>query len=234
MTEAISGVGVVIVGAGRSQRIGTDKIFSSLADKPLLAWSVDICQNCELIDQIVIVLSRRNLEVGIELTAKRAWSKVMKVCLGGRRRQDSVKFGLKQLRNCGLVIIHDAARPFLSHNLIHNGLKAVKKTGSASAAVPVKDTIKLGDEHMLVNETLDRRRLWTIQTPQVFRFDIIAEAHAKVSDDVTDDAGLVERLGYKVALYMGSYHNMKVTTSEDWTLAEAIAKERESASRHRV
>jgi 2-C-methyl-D-erythritol 4-phosphate cytidylyltransferase len=234
MTKVSSRVGVVIVGAGRSKRIGTDKIFVPLADRPLLAWSVDICQNCELVDQIVIVLSKENLVLGTELTTKRCWSKVIKVCVGGRRRQDSVKLGLKQLGNCDVVIIHDGARPFLSHSLVYNGLKAVEKTGSASAAVPVKDTIKRSDEYMMVGETLDRKKLWSIQTPQVFRFDIITEAHAKVTSDVTDDASLVERLGYKVTLYRGAYDNIKITTSEDWILAEAIAQERVSAGRHRI
>jgi 2-C-methyl-D-erythritol 4-phosphate cytidylyltransferase len=229
MTKVSSRVGVVIVGAGRSKRIGTDKIFVPLADRPLLAWSVDRCQNCELVDQIVIVLSKKNLALGTELTTKRCWSKVIKVCVGGRRRQDSVKLGLKQLGNCDVVIIHDGARPFLSHSL-----KAVEKTGSASAAVPVKDTIKLSDEHMMVSETLDRKKLWSTQTPQVFRFDIITEAHAKITTDVTDDASLVERLGYKVTLYRGAYDNIKITTSEDWILAEAIAQERVSAGRHRI
>ena len=205
-----------------------------MADKPLLAWSVDLCQSCELVDQIVIVLGERNLALGKELATNRGWSKVVKVCLGGRRRQDSVRLGLEQLKGCNTAIIHDGARPFLTHELISNGLKAVAKTGAASAAVPVKDTIKLSDAQMIVSETLDRKKLWAIQTPQVFSFDIITEAHAKVVEDVTDDASLVERLGHKVTLYRGSYHNIKVTTSEDWILAEAIAKERECASRHRV
>jgi len=234
MTAVFSRTGVIIVGAGTGRRIGKDKIFLPLADKPLLAWSVDICQHCELIDQIIIVLNERNLKLGAELTAQRGWSKVAEVCLGGQRRQDSVKLGLKVLKNCTLVIIHDGARPFLTHGLIHNGLKAVEKTGAASAAVPVKDTIKLSDDHLVVSETLERRKLWAIQTPQIFSFDIITEAHEKVADDVTDDASLAERLGYKVKLYRGSYQNIKVTTPEDWILAEAIAQERESANRNRI
>ncbi|MBM3149621.1 MAG: 2-C-methyl-D-erythritol 4-phosphate cytidylyltransferase [Chloroflexi bacterium] len=221
----MSHVGAVVVGAGSGQRMGEDKIFLSLVNKPLLAWSVDICQDCELIEQIVIVLSNSNLRLGKELVAKRGWSKVVKVCLGGRRRQDSVWRGLKWLKNCDVVIIHDGARPFLTHDLVHNGLKAVQETGVAAAAVPVKDTIKLAD-NLMVNQTLERQRLWAVQTPQVFRFDIIVQAHEKVSEDVTDDTSMVEQMGYRVKLYEGSYQNIKITTPEDWTLAEAIAKER--------
>ncbi|MBM4453198.1 MAG: 2-C-methyl-D-erythritol 4-phosphate cytidylyltransferase [Chloroflexi bacterium] len=233
MTEIVSHVGVVIVGAGSGQRMGTDKIFLHLADKPLLAWSVDICQDCEMVEQIVIVLSASNLKSGKDLVTKRGWSKVVKVCLGGRRRQDSVRQGLKGLKNCDVVIIHDGARPFLTHDLIHNGLKAVQETGAAASAVPVKDTIKVAD-NLIVSQTLERQHLWAVQTPQVFRFDVIAQAHEQVTDDVTDDASLVERLGHKVRLYKGSYQNIKITTPEDWTLADAIAREREGASRHRL
>ncbi|MBM3166262.1 MAG: 2-C-methyl-D-erythritol 4-phosphate cytidylyltransferase [Chloroflexi bacterium] len=233
MTEIVSHVGVVIVGAGSGRRMGGDKIFLSLAHKPLLAWSVDTCQDCEMVEQIVIVLSASNLKSGKDLVTKRGWSKVVKVCLGGRRRQDSVRQGLKGLKNCDVVIIHDGARPFLTHDLIHNGLKAVQETGAAASAVPVKDTIKVAD-NLIVSQTLERQHLWAVQTPQVFRFDVIAQAHEQVTDDVTDDASLVERLGHKVRLYKGSYQNIKITTPEDWTLADAIAREREGASRHRL
>ena len=226
MKDKFSRVGVVIVGAGTSQRMGTDKVLLPLGDKPLLAWPVDICQNCEPIDQIVIVLNKSNLNSGEDLITERGWSKVVKVCLGGKRRQDSVKRGLEKLEGCAWVIIHDAARPFLTQEMIEDGLEAAWRTGAAAAAVQVKDTIKLSDDEGVVNETLDRKRLWIVQTPQVFRFDIITAAYEKIADDVTDDAGLVERLGYKVRLYSGSYMNIKITTTEDLALAEVIIKGR--------
>ena len=221
--------GAVIVGAGNSQRMGIDKVFLALADKPLVAWSVDICQSCELIDQIAIVLNERSLDLGHELVAQRRWSKVVEVCLGGKRRQDSVRQGLKELDNCQWVVIHDCARPFLTAVLIRDGLKAAQETGAATAAVPVKDTIKLGTDDCLVVETLARERLWSVQTPQVFQFDIIDRAHEQIKDNVTDDASMVERLGYKVKLYMGSYNNIKITTSEDIIYAEAIARAKSDA-----
>jgi 2-C-methyl-D-erythritol 4-phosphate cytidylyltransferase len=197
-----------------------------LAGKPLLAWSVDVCQNCELLSQIVIVLNESNLDSGRNLVAERGWSKVVGVCLGGERRQDSVRQGLKELKRCDWVVIHDGARPFLTLDLLRDGLEAARGTGAATAAVPVKDTIKVGDDNEMVRETLYRQRLWAVQTPQVFRFDIITRAHGQVTDEVTDDATLAERLGYEVKLYMGSYHNIKITTPEDLALAEIVVKDR--------
>jgi len=215
--------GVVIVGAGSSQRMGRDKVFISLAGKPLLAWSVDACQSCKLVDQIAIVLNETKLDLGRKLAAERGWSKLVEICGGGKRRQDSVRQGLNELEDCDWIIIHDAARPFLTADLISDGLEAAQATGAAVAAVPIKDTIKLGSSDMMVSKTLSRQELWAIQTPQIFRFDIIAEAHEQITEEVTDDAGMVEQLGRKVKLYMGSYNNIKITTPEDVALAELIA-----------
>ena len=226
MKHTVSQAGAVIVGAGSSQRLGADKVFLPLAGKPLLAWSVDVCQNCELLSQIVIVLNESNLDSGRNLVAERGWSKVVGVCLGGERRQDSLRQGLKELKRCDWVVIHDGARPFLTLDLIRDGLEAARGTGATTAAVPVKDTIKVGDDNEMVRETLHRQRLWAVQTPQVFRFDIITRAHGQVTDEVTDDATLAERLGYEVKLYMGSYHNIKITTPDDLALAEIVVKER--------
>jgi 2-C-methyl-D-erythritol 4-phosphate cytidylyltransferase len=220
----MSQTGVVIAGAGSSQRMGVDKVFVSLSGKPLLAWSVDVCQSCELVSQIVIVLNENKLDLGQRLAAERGWSKVVEVCPGGKRRQDSVRQGLSKLKGCDWVIVHDGARPFLTLELIRDGLEAAQATGAAVAAVPVKDTIKLGDSDLMVRETLNRQELWAAQTPQVFRFDIITTAHEQVKDDVTDGASMVEHLGYKVKLYMGSYGNIKITTPEDLALAEVIAR----------
>lgn len=226
MNQVSSHIEAVIVSAGTGQRMGADKAFLPLAGKPLLAWSVDVCQNCELISQIVIVLNESNLDSGHKLVVERGWSKVVEVCPGGKRRQDSVRQGLKRLKACDWVIIHDGARPFLTLTLIQDGLEAARDTGAAVAAVLVKDTIKLGDDGGIVRETLPRQQLWAVQTPQVFRFDIITKAYAQVTDEVTDDASLVERLGYKVKLYMGDYNNIKVTTPQDLALAEVIARNR--------
>jgi len=226
MKSRMPKTGVVIVGAGSSQRMGRDKVFISLAGKPLLAWSVDFCQTCKLVDQIAIVLDEAKLDLGRKLAAERGWSKVLEICAGGKRRQDSVRQGLNELEDCDWVVIHDSARPFLTTDLIRDGLEAAQVTGAAVAAVPIKDTVKLGGSDMMVSKTLNRQELWAVQTPQVFRFDIIAEAHEQIKEDVTDDASMVEHLGRKVKLYMGSYNNIKITTPEDLALAELIAGKR--------
>jgi len=219
-----SKLGVVIVAAGTAQRMaGINKLFAPLRGKPLLAWSVDTCQGYSLVQQIVLVLNDKDLARGQKLKGERGWSKV-NLCPGGSRRQDSVREGLKQLRDCDLVLIHDGARPFLTSDLIEDGLKIAEQTGAALAAVPVKDTIKLANGERLVGETLQRDRLWAAQTPQIFRFDMITMAYENLIVEITDDATAVELSGYKVQLYMGDYQNIKVTTTEDLELACIIAK----------
>ena len=218
-----SKLGVVAVAAGTSQRMaGINKLFASLKGKPLLTWSVDTCQRYSLVQHIVLVLNDEDLAQGQKLKKERGWSKVT-LCPGGARRQDSVIEGLKQVKNCDLVMIHDGARPFLTLHLIEDGLKAVGENKAAIAAVPVKDTIKLATDEKLVVETLQRENLWAAQTPQIFSFDMITRAYTNLAAEVTDDATAIERLGYKVQLYMGDYKNIKVTTTEDLALARIIA-----------
>jgi len=220
-----SGIGIIIVAAGKAERMGaTGKILAPLGGKPVLAWPVDICQQNDLVEQIVITLNNNNLKQGQKLKEERAWSKAA-ICLGGARRQDSVKEGLHKLKYCDWVIIHDGARPFLTLDLIQNGLEAAKETGAAVAAVPVKDTIKFADDHGLVTETPQRNKLWIAQTPQIFSFDVINEAYRKLITEVTDDVAAVKLLGCEVKLYPGNYSNIKITTPEDLALAEIIVQD---------
>ena len=221
-------VGAVIVAAGWSQRMGgVDKMLALLGGKPVLAWAVDVFQQCKLIDQIVVVVSKQSLGRCQRLVAERGWSKVTDVCVGGRRRQDSVAAGLSRLNRCQWVIIHDGARPLVTEGLIEQGLKVAAETGAAIAVVPVTDTIKVAGDDRVVQQTLPRGNLWAVQTPQVFRFDIITEAYRRVKAEVTDDASLVEQLDYKVKLYMGSYDNIKITTPDDLALAEILRHKHE-------
>lgn len=220
-------VGAVIVAAGSSQRMGgINKVMAPLGGKPVLARVIDTFQKCRSIDQIVVVLSKQNLKTGEQLVAEQGWSKVTDVCLGGRRRQDSVVAGLSRLNHCHWVVIHDGARPLLTEDLICQGLTEARETGAAVAAVPVTDTIKMAGDDRLVQQTPPRHKLWAVQTPQVFRFDIIAEAYRQAKQDVTDDATPVEQLGYRVKLYMGSYGNIKITTPHDLVLAEWLLQHR--------
>ena len=218
-------LGAVIVAAGTSRRmVGINKLFAPLKGKPLLAWSVDTCQRCRMVRQIVLVLNSRDLARGQRLKKERGWSKVT-LCGGGARRQDSVREGLSRIENSDWVLIHDGARPFLTPDLIKDGLKTARETGAAIAAVPVKNTIKLASGENLVRETLKRDRLWAAQTPQTFSLDIITRACEDLTAEVTDDSTAVERLGHMVKLYMGDYRNIKVTTREDLALARVIAGE---------
>ena len=216
-------VGVVIAAAGSSQRMGgVDKVFALLSGRPVLARVLDAFQGCSLIDQIVVVLSEPNLKRGKQLTAEQGWSKVSDVCVGGRRRQDSVAAGLKRLSNCHWVVIHDGSRPLVTVDLINRGLEAAGETGAAVAAVPVTDTIKVAGDDRIVRQTPPRQNLWAVQTPQVFDIEIITEAYSRWFGDVTDSASLVEQLGCGVKIYMGSYDNIKITTPDDLALAEVL------------
>lgn len=220
-------VGAIVVAAGTSRRMGgVDKIFTQIAGKPLLAHTVEVFQRCPSIDQVVIVLSEDKMEEGQRLAEEHRWSKVVEVCPGGVRRQDSVWEGLKRLSGCRWVVIHDGARPCLGVDLIERGLEEARQSGAAIAATPVKDTIKVVSQSF-VEETPVRHSLWAVQTPQVFRFDIIREAYRKAQGEVTDDATLVEKLGYEVKVYPGSDSNIKVTTPEDLSFAETILRSRE-------
>ena len=200
---------------------GIDKVFAPLGGKPALAHVLDAFQSCNSIDQIVVVVSKENLERCRKLIAREGWSKPIEVCAGGKRRQDSVAAGLNQLNNCDWVVIHDGARPLITRDLIERGLKEAQETGAAVAAIPVTDTIKVAGGDRIVHQTPPRQNLWAVQTPQVFRFGIISEAYKQAKGEVTDDASLVEQLGYKVKLYMGAYDNIKITTSYDLLIAEA-------------
>ena len=219
----------MIAAAGSSQRMGgLDKLFALLGGKPALARVIDTFQKCPSIDQIVVVLSQPNLKQGEQLASEQKWPKVTDICPGGERRQDSVIAGLNRLKDCGWVIIHDGARPFVTEKLIEQGLEIAQETGAAIAAVPVTDTIKIAGSDQIVQGTPPRNNLWAVQTPQVFRFDIISEAYRQLKYEVTDDARAVEQMGIKVKIYMGAYDNIKITNPDDLALAEILWRKRGS------
>jgi 2-C-methyl-D-erythritol 4-phosphate cytidylyltransferase len=215
-------VGAIVVAAGESRRMGgVDKIFVPLMGQPLIAYSLKALNELPQVDDIVLVLSSASVERGRRLVEANGWRKVRDVCIGGQRRQDSVQRGLERLPDSEWVIVHDGARPFIDADMVLQGLAEARQTGAAIAVVPVKDTIKEARDG-LVSHTLPRDRLWAVQTPQVFRRELLEEAHRRISDDVTDDASMIERLGGKVRIFAGSYYNIKVTTPEDLPIAEAI------------
>jgi 2-C-methyl-D-erythritol 4-phosphate cytidylyltransferase len=221
-------VGAIVTAAGASRRMnGVDKIMARLGSRPVLSWSVEVLQRNPLVDRIVLVNSQSNLEPVQCLVNENKWSKVVKVCLGGLRRQDSVAAGLRSLNDCEWIIIHDGARPFLTRELIDQGLEAAIETGAAVAALPVSDTIKLAGNDNLVIETPPRAHLWAVQTPQVFRYSIIKAAYKQAAGNVTDDAMLVEQCGNQVKIYPGSLDNIKITTPRDLAIAEMLVKKYE-------
>jgi 2-C-methyl-D-erythritol 4-phosphate cytidylyltransferase len=218
-------VAAIIAAAGDSQRMGgVDKMFAPISGRPVLARVIDTFQKCRSIDQIIIVMNSKNLDECRRLAARESWSKVTDICPGGKQRQDSVAEGLKHLKYAAWVVIHDGARPLVTIDLIEKGLDAAKETGAAVAALPVTDTIKVAGADDIVRQTLPRQNLRAVQTPQVFRIDVIQNTYRHVFGDVTDDASLVERAGYKVKLYPGSYDNIKITSPADLASAEALWK----------
>jgi len=221
--EKKQATGAVIVAAGSSQRMnGMDKVFAPLGEKTVLARVIDVFQECDSVDQIVVVLSEENISKGEQMAAEGKWSKVTEICRGGERRQDSVMAGLNELSGCEWVVIHDGARPFVTGEMIKQGLEGAQETGAAIAAVPVTDTIKLAGDDKVVQGTPPRQSLWAVQTPQVFRFDIITKAYRQWKYEATDDARVVEQLGYSVKLYMGSYQNIKITNPDDLIIAGVL------------
>ena len=218
-------VGAVIVAAGRSTRMGgVDKTFAPILGRPLVAHTLDRFESSSLIDQIVLVLAEDSLEQGRKLVEERDYEKVAHVCAGGQRRQDSVRNGLELLSPCDWVMVHDGARPCLDDAMLQRGLAAAAACGSAVAGVPVKDTIKLVTPDQMVKDTPDRSQLWAAQTPQIFRYDLLLGAHQTCTQDVTDDAAMVESLGHPVKMFFGSYENIKVTTTDDLVIAETFLK----------
>ena len=221
-------VGAIIAAAGQSRRFGEgDKLFAPLAGRPLILHTLIAFEVCRAVDRVVLVLAAESLERGRRLVEAAGFDKVAAVCPGGPRRRDSVRLGLEALGECRWVVVHDGARPLVTAALIEAGLAAAAETGAAIAAVPVTDTLKEATEDGLITRTLDRHNLWAAQTPQVFAYELLCEAHrlADAVGDATDDAALVEALGRRVKVFPGSPRNLKVTTAADLALAQALLAE---------
>lgn len=226
---------MVIVAAGRSSRMGgVDKQVALLGGEAVIAHSLRVFEEMDVVGSIVLVMSAENLHEGKGVVEAGGFSKVVGVVAGGERRQDSVKIGLDLLAGGEdgapeFVAVHDGARPFIDSEMVERGLTVAQKIGAAIAAVPVKDTIKMAP-HRVVTETPDRDGMWAVQTPQMFRFDVLKTAHEMTSDDVTDDASMVESVGGLVAVFEGSNDNIKLTTPEDMELAALIYERRKGGS----
>jgi 2-C-methyl-D-erythritol 4-phosphate cytidylyltransferase len=219
-------VGAVIVAAGSSSRMGgVDKTFAPLLGSPLIAHTVERFESFPEVNEIVVVLAEESVGKGRDLAATRGWHKVTRVCAGGARRQDSVFNGLMALAQCDLVLVHDGARPCLDEATLERGIASAAVTGASVAGVPVKDTIKRVSADLTIEDTPKRSGLWQAQTPQIFRYDLLLEAHRVCRADVTDDAAMVESMGHQVRMFEGTYENIKVTTAGDLAIAETFLRQ---------
>jgi len=221
---------VIIVAAGRGKRMGTsiNKQFLIINNKPILYYSLNTFSKCDLIDGIILVCAEDEIEYcKKEIVEKYKIDKVLKIVAGGEERQDSVYNGLKAIKDCEIVLIHDGARPFVTEEIIKNGINYAKAYGACTCGVMPKDTIKIKDKEGFSYDTPNRDNLFIVQTPQFFKYDLILKCHQKLSltdKKVTDDTMVAEYCGNKVYLYNGSYDNIKITTSEDLYIAEKIVK----------
>lgn len=218
----------IIVAAGASRRMGgRDKLWIPLAGRPILARTVDALATSPLISTLILVLNPDRFEDARTVCSREGWQKINALVSGGARRQDSVRAGLEKLAEIApetrWVMIHDGARPLVTQEILEAGLRAAQEHQAAVAAVPVKDTIKIVQDG-LIQATPPRAQLWAVQTPQVFAFSLIYQAHRAqtAQTEFTDDAALLESLGKPVAIFPGSYTNLKITTQEDLLIAKAL------------
>ena len=243
---------VVAAGVGRRMGAGVNKVLLPLGDKPLLAHSLEILDASSRIDRVVVVTRAEDMGAVQSLVAERGVRKAIgQIVLGGAERFDSVLAGLnflaqdppahgrpfdpstgsgqRKLRTPPeAVLIHDAARPFLTHRMIEDTLAALDRWVGAIVGVPSRDTVKEVDDQHAIVTTLDRTRLWMAQTPQTFRFEPLLEAYRNYQPPPypTDDAFLLERRGERLLTVEGSHDNIKITTSEDLHVAEALLQRR--------
>ena len=226
-------VAAVIPAAGQGKRMGggTVKQFLPLKGKPILAHTLDVFEAASAITEVVLVVSEDYVAAcQKDIVQRYRLKKVRRIVVGGAERQHSVYNGLLALdKSVDLVVVHDAARPLITPDLLNWAVSEAWERGSVVMAVPVKDTIKVVGATGLIHDTPERRRLWAAQTPQIFPYGVLLGAYEKARREAfvgTDDASLVERLGQAVHVIEGSPENMKITTPEDLLLAEMILERR--------
>jgi 2-C-methyl-D-erythritol 4-phosphate cytidylyltransferase len=219
----------LIAAAGRGRRMGAErpKVFLPLHGVPLLAHTLRRFEDCPSISEILPLVPEEEVRFCAGLVRESGFRKIPRVLAGGPERQDSVSIGLKAVSVADFVLVHDGARPFVSRALIEGLLREAERWGAVGAALPVADTLKEVSPEGEILQTLDRSRYWVMQTPQCFRYDLIARAHTQAREEgfsATDDAALVERMGVPVRVFPGSRLNIKIATPEDMILAEALFK----------
>lgn len=221
----------IVLAAGRGSRMGTktQKQYLDIHGKPVLYYSLRAFQESSVIDEVILVVGKGQEEYcRREIVENYNFEKVKRIVEGGSERYESVWNALREIRPEGYVFIHDGARPFVTESIICRTFDAARAYGGCVAAMPVKDTIKVADEEEFAKETPDRNFLWQIQTPQVFRVNLVRDAYALLMESgetaVTDDAMVVEQILHcPIKLVRGSYRNIKITTPEDLLVAEVFA-----------
>lgn len=208
---------------------GADKAFLSLGTKPVLAYSLLAFEGCQDIDEMILVVRKDRLEAARGMVQMFGCSKVKKVVAGGATRQKSVTNGLAQVdaSETKIVSVHDGARPCVTPALISETVKAAKRNGSGVAAVKITDTVKEVERGLTISSTVDRTKLWAVQTPQSFKLDLLMNAFENVKKKklkVTDEASAVEHIGESVRLVPASFGNVKITNPDDLQLASALLK----------
>jgi 2-C-methyl-D-erythritol 4-phosphate cytidylyltransferase len=224
-------VNAIVVAAGKGERMGTllPKPFLPLCGLPLFIWTLRHLEQSSQIHRVIIVIAPEREGLCQELLATHgAFRFSITLTHGGQERQDSVRLGLTALEpDCDVVVIHDAARPFVTKSIIDQSIEVAATHGAALVAVPAKDTIKRANESDFVMETVARKSLWLAQTPQTFQVALIRNAYAHAVDTGirgTDDAALVEALGGTIKIVIGTPLNVKITTPEDMQLAEILVR----------
>lgn len=220
-------ISAIILAGGKGKRMGAkvSKQYIELKGKPILYYTIKRFASYKNIDKIILVLPKDEIEYCKKEVLDKYSLKIDLIAEGGKERQDSVYNALEKLIDDEIVLIHDGARPFVSERIIEQGIKYARLYGAAAPGVMPKDTIKIKDENGFSLSTPDRNALVAIQTPQVFKLNIIKECHRRIKEEkriVTDDTMVVEAYDNKVYLYEGDYTNIKVTTPEDLILAERL------------
>lgn len=227
---------VLAGGSGSRMKSAVKKQYLLMEDMPVLSYSLHVFQNSSYIDEIILVCGKGEAEqCRSNIVDKYGYKKVSHIVEGGRERYHSVYEGLKACEDCDYVLIHDGARPFIDDAMIGRIMEELPDCRASVVGVPAKDTMKLSNEDGYVEQTLPRERLWTIQTPQSFAYQLIRDAYDQLSQQeptgvkITDDAMVAEYYAkVPVKLIEGSYENIKITTPEDLLLAEMILKKRNS------
>ncbi len=223
----------IIVAGGSSQRMGFDKLFALVDGRPVVAHSIAAFEETESVSDIILVGRAERLSEYEKIVSQpRGVGKVSAVIPGGARRQDSVRCGLEQLKDAAeFVAVHDAARPLVRPDLIEQIFQLARSHGGAASAAPVIDTLKRVDRDRFVTGGVERADLFAVQTPQIFRRDLLEEAYRAVFAaglEVTDEISAVEHLGGRVALLPNEAPNFKITYPADLPLAEFLLRQRES------